>query len=271
MTAFSISVRTRTPVLLNRWLALDGVLDGMLEQQGVKAEERIVPLRAWDGSFFHIGLTARQVREAGMVFCASAAIPDDAIIEIDKPISETRRAAIAIPHPATEAVTFKGGVNARLEFEEINWPFASRGTKFVTSRGVAKSILGNQRMIHPGRFEWLAQGDPQITAVIIERAGAIGAKTRNGYGEIIPGSIQFQILENPSPLFGIVEHTEEYGEALVRPTPVALFPSSPSLNWRPPFTRFRQRIETCTPPYWDRQAQIHAFAPMTRFEGLLTF
>jgi hypothetical protein len=264
MTAFIFSVRTRTPVLLNRWLTLDAILDGMQEQDGMEPDARTIPLLAYDGVSLHQGLTSKAVHERKMVFCGSAAIPSQAIIDVDERISETRSSSIAVEHPGVSSISFKGGVNPNLEFPEQDFPFGSgrrTSMKFDIRRGPTGAVLRRQRMIHPGKFEWLAQGDPDKVAEIFIEAGAFGAKTRNGFGEIIPDSVHFEELPDAPTLFGIVDET---GERLMRPTPAALFTSEP-----PPFSGFHHRVESCCAPYWSEETKTHALVPKTIFESLL--
>ena len=261
MTAFILSLRTVTPVLLNRWLTLDAMLDGIQTQNGLAPEERVLPLLAFDGRQKRAGLTALDASSSNLVFCASAAIPGDATIRIVDPVDETKSGRASIPHPAISSVTFRGGLRPNEAFKhDVEYPFATAAKVFDVKRGITAGFLSTQRMILPGRFEWLAQGDPDEVRRILAETPGIGAKVNNGFGQLDHASIRTTAVEDAPDLFGIVD---EEGERLMRPAPADLL-AGRSLN------EFRHRIETCRPPYWDKRGQVHALVPKTIFDALLT-
>lgn len=261
MTAFVLSLRTVTPVLLNRWLTLDAMLDGIQTQNGLASEDRVLPLLAYDGRSKRAGQTALDAAANNLVFCASAAIPGDATIRIVDAVDQKASGRASIPHPAISSITFRGGLRPNEAFKhDAEYPFATSAKVFDVKRGITAGFLSTQRMILPGRFEWLAQGDPDAVCRILAETPGIGAKVNNGFGELDHASIRTTILNNAPDLFGIVD---EDGERLMRPAPADLLASST-------LSEFRHRIETCRPPYWDKRSQIHALVPKTTFDALLT-
>lgn len=263
MTAFILSVRTITPVLLNRWLTLDAMLDGIQTQNGISPEERVLPLLAFDGQSKRAGMTALDAAAGNLVFCASAAIPGDATIRIIDPDDEKVSGRASVPHPAISSITFRGGLRPNEAFKhDVEYPFATSAKKFVITRGPAASFLSTQRMILPGRFEWLAQGDPDEVVKILAETPGIGAKVNNGFGQLDHEAIKVTPVDDAPDLFGIVD---EEGDRLMRPVPSDLVPDAAST-----LSEFHHRIETCRPPYWDKRGQVHALVPKTTFDALLT-
>lgn len=263
--AFTLELHTRTPVLLNRWLMLDAILDGMMEADRIPPDQRKLPLLAWDGKNFHENLTAEAVQSQGWVFCASATLPSSSIIEVDhSPIKEVAPRAV-VPATGTRSVAFRAGTNPMTDFNDGQYPFKQM-LKWDQKSGPTAGVLSYQRQLQPGRFRWHFQGNPEGILSILANAVGIGAKTRNGWGEINHDLTSVIPASTDHLLWGIVGYHEEGNEPeLMRPAPMALFDES---NLPFPAVACR-RMETCAPPYWRKENAVPAFSPVTMQDSLL--
>lgn len=260
MDGFVLTVSTVTPVILNRWLTLDAILDGVMEAGGVPAAERVLPLCSWDGSSVLPPMTAEAARAAGSVFLASAAIVGDSLVEVTPRLSDDRIGRAAVPQPAVSTVSFKGGINPVRQFTDGDFPFEGRARQFRTASGPTSGVLRTYRTIQPGVFEWLFTGDPDGVLAIMSDAIGIGAKVRSGFGEIAPDGCAVEAVAGAPALMGVFD---EGGRRLMRPIPRDLSVPSGAND-------ARLKVETVRPPYWDRSGEVAALVPDTTYDSLLT-
>lgn len=263
--AFTLEINTQTPVLLNRWLMLDAILDGILEADGVPPDKRKLPLLAWDGSQFHDNTTASEVQGNGWVYCASATLTPPGIINVERAGHEGIDPRALVQMAATRDIPFRGGINPTHEFVSGEYPFKG-STLWRTNKGPTAGVMTFQRMVMPGRFRWHFQGNAEAVRDIISLAEGIGAKTRSGWGMIDHQRVNVIASDTTNPLWGITgAYRDDDEPQLLRPVPMDLFDPS-----QLPFPSYVKRMETCAPPYWRKEAVRPAYSPDTPVEFLIT-
>lgn len=258
-----LSLCTETPIVLGRWLTLDALLDGVLEREGVPPEERILPLVAKSPDKTASNITALDARTRGLVFCASAMIPQSHVVRTadtrgNSADGEEDEGSFESDRPLVMNTVLVGGVRPQRDFEDDVFPYKTRGAqKFETVRGPGKTVMTTRPALMPGEVSWLFQGDPVAVREIADRIMWIGAKGSSGKGAVVQGSIDVisDEADDFSSLAGIVS---SYGDALLRPAPADMFEQLSALP-------SRRSVETCWPSYWDRSHAVDALVPSSIF------
>lgn len=268
MTLFAITLRTITPVVIGRWLTLDAVLDGILEADGIEANERVLPILAWDGTSFHEGVSTQTLRDNGWVHAASALVPAGTDLDVADPESGSD-ASFTTTRPNIFERTWRRGATPAIDFTGSEMPFsAGRGApadKFDIKRGDGASFMTTKRCLSPGKIRWLARGDGEAAAEILRGAMGIGGKIAAGMGRFDSDSIyvdDFSDREDAAALAGIFDIK---GTRLWRPVPAAMLEG---LN-----TPVKKRLsrQTCRSPYWDPNLAEPAFVPVaSHYDGILS-
>lgn len=207
MALFRITAYLDTPVCLgNTYLTLDAVLYGILsemrELRGVDADPvGDIPLTQIDGLF--------------------------------------RASRAYFNNPVHYGDVKTGGIRLAKDLADTPLflqPVRGRYYKVRTVNGPMKAHLTRYRCIAAESVSWIAEGDPDRTRRLLESAGGIGARRKDGHGAL--RHIEVEPAEGLSPL------TDEAGEVR-RPIPVRLSalskPAAGSLT----------AVDTWCPPYWD--------------------
>jgi len=259
MSTFIVSLQTTTPVVIGKWMTLDGILDGILEAEELPPKRRVVPLVSWDGVDKHVDLDTEAIQQRGLVHMASAMRVKGTTVKTDP----TGELYFETTRPFTTQITLRGGHSPVRDFHDERFPFVNgRGgeaTKFETGRMESKAWTTSRLTLNPCRLEWLAQGDPEAVVDILCRADGIGAKRSSGMGRFDLHSVEIELLEGVSDLAGVLD---EDGDFVHRPVPLRMLPEGP---------RGRAAMQTCRNPYWDRSGVEAAGVPLARHhDGLLT-
>lgn len=258
MTPFRLSVTVTTSLILNKWLTLDAILDGIQLACGVPEDERVVPLSAWDGKDLLGPMTAIGARDAGAVFCGSAAVLPPPLVDVLPGPAGKGAHRIAASQPGVSEISFRGGINPVRTFREGYFPFRTSGAKFDVTTGPSGMVLGTYRSVDPGVFHWYGVGDAGAVRSILDLADGIGAKSRNGFGAIDHATIAFADVPAAPAALGVFAPDG----SLARPVPRDLLPHRDMAD-------LRLRAETVRPPYWDKSGAVAALVPATTYDSLL--
>ncbi|WP_294928383.1 hypothetical protein [uncultured Paracoccus sp.] len=125
-------------------------------------------------------------------------------------------------------------------------PSRGRYYKVSTVKGPMKAHLSRYRCIGAESVSWIAEGDASRVQSLLESAGAIGARRKDGHGAL--RRIEVEPAKGLSPLI------DEMGEVR-RPIPVRLS------GFAKPTTGLLTAVDTWRPPYWDAFGADECYIP----------
>ncbi|MFT3689051.1 hypothetical protein [Paenirhodobacter sp.] len=148
-------------------------------------------------------------------------------------------------NPVHYAAIKTGGIRLAKDLAEAPLflhPVRGRYHKVSTVKGPTKAHLTRYQCIAAESVSWIAEGDASRARRLLETAGSIGARRRDGHGAL--GRIEIEPAEGLCPLI------DETGEVR-RPIPVRLSTRALSLT----------AVETWRPPYWDISGAEDCYVP----------